>query len=389
MASTSVVNSTRIELLTKQNYDTWRIQVEALLVKSDSWPYVNGDIPKPITSGTGETLAASQAAVNNWIIQDRKAKSDLILSMSPEQLKHLRNCETSKEVWDKLKAVYASQGPMRKATLLEQLLLQKMHDGDYVRAYLSRFMDIVDKLQALEIDINGDLLSVMLLHSLPNSFDYFCCAIKSRDNLPDSDALMIKIIEEYDSEVHKGESGSNALFSKQQRPKGKKPNNIKGTQRIEKDNKASSDPTIKYKCHYCKKRGHKAANCYSKAKEDKENANAANELFLANEISGNVADSAYNVTIDQKWCLDSGSTSHLCRNSDLFANSRQIHSGVKLASNATAPVTAKGDVQITVSNGKQDKAVTLQNSLYVPTLRTNFMSIAKIVDKKHQVLFWM
>jgi len=61
----SVVNSTCIELLTKQNYDTWRIQVEALLVKSDSWPYVNGDIPKPIISGTGETLAASQAAVNN------------------------------------------------------------------------------------------------------------------------------------------------------------------------------------------------------------------------------------------------------------------------------------------------------------------------------------
>jgi len=55
--------------------------------------------------------------------------------------------------------------------------------------------------------------------------------------------------------------------------------------------------------------------------------------------------------------------------------------------NATAPVMAKGDVQITVSNGKQDKAITLQNALYVPTLRTNLMSIAKIVDKKLQVLF--
>jgi len=116
MASTNIVNSTRIELLTKHNYDTWRIQVEALLVKSDSWPYVNGDISKPMVTGTGETLAASQAARDAWIIHDRKAKSDLILSMSPEQLKHLRNCETSKEVWDKLRSVYASQGPMRKAT---------------------------------------------------------------------------------------------------------------------------------------------------------------------------------------------------------------------------------------------------------------------------------
>jgi len=45
-------------------------------------------------------------------------------------------------------------------------------------------MNTVDKLQALDIDVNGDLLSVMLLHSLPISFDNFCCAIKSRDNLP-------------------------------------------------------------------------------------------------------------------------------------------------------------------------------------------------------------
>ncbi|XP_018364448.1 PREDICTED: uncharacterized protein LOC108762115 [Trachymyrmex cornetzi] len=158
-----------------------RIIIKALLVKSDSWSYVNGDIPRPIVAGTGQAFSVSQAAANAWIVQDRKAKSDLILSISPEQLKHLRNCDTSKEVWDKLKSVYASQGPMRKATLLEQLLLQKMREGDDVRDYLSRFMSTVDKLQALNIDINGDLLSVMLLHSLPTNFDNFCCAIKSCD----------------------------------------------------------------------------------------------------------------------------------------------------------------------------------------------------------------
>jgi len=75
---------------------------------------------------------------------------------------------------------------------------------------------------------------------------------------------MIKII---DSKVHKGESGFNALFSRQQRPKRKTSNNIKGTQRTEKDNKASSDPPVKYKCHYYKKRGHKAAEATATAKQ--------------------------------------------------------------------------------------------------------------------------
>jgi len=52
-----------------------------------------------------------------------------------------------------------------------------------------------------------------------------------------------------------------------------------------------------------------------------------------------------------------------------------------------ASATAKGDIQVTFSNDKQNKPVTLQNILYVPTLRMNLLSVAKIVDRKHQVLF--
>lgn len=216
MASANI-NSTRIELLTKHNYDTWVIQVEALLIKLDSWAYVSDEFPKPTVTGEDAELIATQNALNQWNIQDRKAKSDLILSISPTELKHIRNCNTSKEVWDKLRSVYASQGLMRKATLLEQLLLKNMHEDDDVRDYLSRFMDTVDKLNNMEIKINGDLLSIMLLHSLPSSFDNFCCAIKSRDNLPDIDALIIKIIEEYDSKTHKSsDSSSSAMLSKHQ-----------------------------------------------------------------------------------------------------------------------------------------------------------------------------
>jgi len=40
-------HTVRIEPLGKDNYDTWRIQMEALLVKSDSWSVVNGETAKP------------------------------------------------------------------------------------------------------------------------------------------------------------------------------------------------------------------------------------------------------------------------------------------------------------------------------------------------------
>ncbi|KAK2577097.1 hypothetical protein KPH14_006264, partial [Odynerus spinipes] len=68
MASSSAV---RIELLNKDNYDTWKIQMEALLVKNDAWAYVSGKTTKP-TLIAGD--ASSEAAIKKWESEDRKAK---------------------------------------------------------------------------------------------------------------------------------------------------------------------------------------------------------------------------------------------------------------------------------------------------------------------------
>jgi len=83
--------------------------------------------------------------------------------------------------------------PARKATLLKQLILQRMNDGGDVKNHLGKFFDAVDKLEEMEIKIDNDLLSIMLLYSLPEKFENFRCVIESRDSLPAPDALRIKI----------------------------------------------------------------------------------------------------------------------------------------------------------------------------------------------------
>ena len=203
MANT--INSTRIELLTKDNYETWMMQVEALLTKGDLWQYVSGEKLKPETyEGTDPaTRAAKEASIQLWIKEDKKAKSDLILSISPAELKQVRGCETSREVWNRLESIFASKGPARKATLLKNLTLQRMKEGDDVREHMKSFSDTVDKLAAMEIDINSDLLAIMLLYSLPESFENFRCAIESRDNLPDVESLKVKILEENNARKQK------------------------------------------------------------------------------------------------------------------------------------------------------------------------------------------
>ncbi|KAG7196524.1 hypothetical protein KM043_018550 [Ampulex compressa] len=111
------------------------------------------------------------------------------------------------------------------------------------------------------------------------------------------------------------------------------------------------------------------------------------QLFLADESAHAPADSSFNAITDQKWCLGSGCTSRLCKDSESFVNAWQVKGSIKLASDTTVAAIAKGDVEITISNGKQDKSIVRQNTLYVPDLRANLLSVAKIVDKEHQVLF--
>ncbi|KAG8237676.1 hypothetical protein J437_LFUL015556 [Ladona fulva] len=132
----SILNltSSRIELLSKDNYGTWRMQVEALLIKNNTWGYVSGEIPLS-EEGTGTEALTAEARRKVWLVLDKKTRSDLILSISPSELKQIRGCETLRDVWLKLESIYTSKGPARNATLLKQLMLQRLEEGGDFRAY--------------------------------------------------------------------------------------------------------------------------------------------------------------------------------------------------------------------------------------------------------------
>ena len=120
-----------------------------------------------------------------------------------------------------------------------------------------KFYDAVDKFNAMNVEINGELLTIILLYSLPSSFANFRYAIEMRDQLPDAESLKVKIIEEYKFWKQKVNE-SNAMFSKQ---------NYKKSMSVNNKSNVSSQlglfPDIKYKCN---KVGHKAADYYSKKK---------------------------------------------------------------------------------------------------------------------------
>lgn len=229
--------------------------MEALLAKNDAWGYVSGEYIKPELIASDITSAT---AVLNWTKNDSKAKSNIILAISPSELKQIKGCASSTDVWLKLESIYQSKEPSRKATLLKQLTLQRMEESGDVREHINRFFDAVDKLCEMAVEINPHLLAIMLLYSLPASFENFRCAIESRNELPTPDVLRVKFIE-YNarkSEVRQiSQNSQNALYTKNNAKWRRK--NVKKTENT--GNTASSSSvgrknkeTFKFRCHKCR-----------------------------------------------------------------------------------------------------------------------------------------
>lgn len=368
MATNSVSSASRIKLLSKNNYDTWSMQVEALLTKNDLWEFVNGNSTIP---------AEGDAARNTWLNMDKKAKADLILSIQPSELKQIRGCETSRDVWLKLQCIYASKGPARKATLLKQLMLQRLDEGGDIKDHIARFFDVVDKLESMNVQINGDLLTIMLLYSLPSTFENFRCAIESRDELPTVEVLKVKIIEEYAARAQT--SGNVVAMAAGGRTREGKLNSKKGKISMKGETKCFKCGAIGHKANVCSVKG----TNYSKSR--KQPYHADESYVICHSVN---AKTSTEINTSRAWILDSGCTAHLCADEDVFSSmSKSTKITLNLASQASAKVEGTGLVILAVPSSDGQRSIELKNTLFVPDLRTNLISVSKITDKGHTVTF--
>ncbi|GBL72936.1 hypothetical protein AVEN_128119-1 [Araneus ventricosus] len=82
----------RIEALSKSNFERWKLQMEAMLIKNDRFKYVLEVAPS----------TEPKEAYDSWKIEDSKTKADLILCIQPSELKLVKNCLMVKDMWEKL-----------------------------------------------------------------------------------------------------------------------------------------------------------------------------------------------------------------------------------------------------------------------------------------------
>lgn len=367
---------TGITKLTNDNYDSWKLEVEFLLVREGLWKYVSPGV-KPEAAANG----ANAAVLAAWDEGDQKARATIGLLLTRSQHGHIRNTNSAKAVWDNLERQHQKKTLTTKVHLLKRICDMNYHDGDNIEEHLLEFEDLFEKLANAGTKLDEDLQVVLVFRSLPNSFDALTTTLENRSG----DDLTLQLVKgKIINEVHKRRESS-----------------VVDPVVLKTDDKKKS-----VVCYFCEKPGHKKRDCKlwqrqkneggasssagGENKEHKKMKQQAKAKVAKSEVQGFVFSASESVVKD--WIVDSGASSHMCANRNFFVSLSEPRAGtpksVTVADGKQAVVKGVGSCMICCYGEDGDeREITLSEVLFVPELDMNLVSVGRLVQKGVRVIF--
>lgn len=346
-----------IERLSGGNWPTWKFQMKHLLLVKGLWNVTQGS----------EVLvdAADNATVAAFNEKSQKALSTLVMSIDPSQLYLITSCESAKDAWDNLKQQFESDTLHNKLLLKKQYFRSEMSEGSSMEKHLKSMKELTDKLAAVGAPISEEDQVVTLLGSLPSMYNALVTALEAR-----GDDLKLQFVQQ-------------ALLNEEQKFR-------KNTDASESLLVASVKPKKKGRkivCYFCGKEGHFKKNCTEYLK--KKNSESARVAIERESAEPEFAfTSSYMASKFNGWCIDSGATSHVCNNADLFKDmDTTIKESITVANGEKMKSEARGECTVTVVVGDKRRCIPVKHVMYAPQAPGNLLSVKRLTEQNLTVTF--
>ncbi|KAI5640067.1 gag-polypeptide of LTR copia-type domain-containing protein [Phthorimaea operculella] len=234
--SASSTSSSAVRLRGAENWAVWRFQTQIVL---------KGRGLMDIVSGVTKCPEESKAElVKDWHNKDAKAQEILVTRIEEEPLTYLFSCNTSNDMWEKLKSVYDKESTVSVHLLQQKFFSMKVEDTESLSKYFARLEELKMKLKLAGEAISDNMIITKILMTLPETYKHFRSAWES---VPTDKQTLSELItrllleEERGSATSSEEAVALAAHGKRVNPK-----------------------TYPVRCYNCNSPGHYAKACQKK-----------------------------------------------------------------------------------------------------------------------------
>lgn len=344
------------KLLGRENYDEWAFAAESFLIIDNLKDCLDGV----------ETDATKVS----------KARAKLILTLDSSLYVHVKDCQTAKDLWDRLKMLFDDRGFTRRISLLRHLISLRLENCNSMGHYVTQMVEAAQKMKGTGFSIDDEWVGSLLLAGLPEKFAPMIMAIEHSGISITTDAIKTKLL---DMESETGKTGS-ALVVKHFSKIG---NNAKNHTSVSHPHQSNVKNKSDVQCYGCKQFGHyknKCPNRNSGKQNSKDNRPGVSGVFSAVFLSGQFS--------RKDWYIDSGASAHITVLESCLDDCKP--SGIEhivVANNTKVPIKCAGNVKIQTQVGRESYDILVKDVLCIPELTTNLISVSQLVKNGNKVHF--
>lgn len=352
-----------------ENYATWAIEMELRLVEADLWDVVKSSM---------EELLRTRRDTQVLQKKNEKARAKILLGIDKSMYLSLKVHCNARDLWLALQNMFQDSGLERKLYLRSLLYNLKFEECKSVPDYLNKAISYRAQLIDMGVTISEEDMACLLLMKLPKSYRPLVLSLGNQELTVE--LVQGKLLAEEShikmEEATEYKSSSEGVFLVKH---GQKKYNNK-----------------EIECYNCRRKGHIAKWCrFNKNSRYGNPAYKVDEpeervevLHCVDVDSSEDGISSYVNTVSEsngtKWVLDSGAGSHLTNEESILSDTRVINTNIYLANNKRLNCTKVGNVNMKTQCGT---AIKFENVKYVPELKCNLLSVARLTDKGCNVAF--
>ncbi|XP_026459878.1 uncharacterized protein LOC113360598 [Papaver somniferum] len=162
------------------NYLLWRDQFERVLVSTDLYGYVNGEIMEPPRRIIVNGVEVDNANWVSWRRLDRFVSTFLKATFTSTVSGDILGLTTTKDIWDYLETSFRTQFRAKKNLLRTQLNGIKKGNQSIID-HLKKIKTIADSLAAIGEKVSGEDVIMFLLNGLGSEYDVFVVSSQNRE----------------------------------------------------------------------------------------------------------------------------------------------------------------------------------------------------------------